>query len=351
PSPLTPLVSAGEPGSASMDFLRLGVGVRQMGMGGTGIALGDDVHAAYFNPAGLSQLGRQELALSHAEWLDQIRYQTLYWAYPRFQYGTFAAQFQYLSYGTIPGYDNSGKKTADVQASDVLGGISWGGKIHPDLSVGAAFQYLRENLETSSGQTWAGDVGLLYRPVDVASPWLSHLSWGLVARHIGPGPRFISERERLPTSVGAGAAFKAMGEALTLSLDLEKPVDSALSILGGSEYWIKDVFALRAGFRAPSDLGSGLSLGLGVKVGQVQLDYALASMGDFGYTHRVGLIFRFGGVVEQIYHSGIHFMRVGRYAEAVLEFDKVLSLNPEHRQALLRLKECQVQMERQGEKK
>ena len=49
------------------DFLSGGVGARALGMGGAYVALAQDVHAGYWNPAGLSRLAFPEIAYMHAE--------------------------------------------------------------------------------------------------------------------------------------------------------------------------------------------------------------------------------------------------------------------------------------------
>ncbi|MEI7528112.1 MAG: hypothetical protein WCK76_04150, partial [Elusimicrobiota bacterium] len=65
----------------------------------------------------------------------------------------------------------------------------------------------------------------------------------------------------------------------------------------GAEYWVRPSFALRGGYKFGYDtanLGSeaGLSLGFGVKVAGLDVDYAFLPFGDLGSVHRFG--FRIG---------------------------------------------------------
>ena len=48
------------------EFLRLGVGARALGMGGSYVALANDASAAYWNPAGLATLQHAEMLLDGA---------------------------------------------------------------------------------------------------------------------------------------------------------------------------------------------------------------------------------------------------------------------------------------------
>ena len=47
--------------------------------------------------------------------------------------------------------------------------------------------------------------------------------------------------------------------------------------------------ALRLGYKSNQEAGSGVTAGMGVKVGRLHLDYAHVDYGYFGITHRVSL--------------------------------------------------------------
>ena len=66
------------------EFLNTGVGARPMGMGGAFTALCEDVHAVYWNPAGLVHSPGRQVLFMHAE--------------------SFGGFFQRSSTGTSPSY-------------------------------------------------------------------------------------------------------------------------------------------------------------------------------------------------------------------------------------------------------
>ena len=59
----SPSIATGNYGES---FLRLGVGARALGFGGTFISLADDGTAVYWNPAGLGQIQKPQVTLNHA---------------------------------------------------------------------------------------------------------------------------------------------------------------------------------------------------------------------------------------------------------------------------------------------
>jgi hypothetical protein len=93
-------------------------------------------------------------------------------------------------------------------------------------------------------------------------------------------------------------------------------------------------------------LGSGFSTGLGFKLSaNAWIDYGFLPQGDLGGSHRLSLSLRFGGgKAEALFQEGIRKMRQGDFAGAVLLFDKVLALDPNHPSAARLLKEAAGRM-------
>ena len=167
--------------------------------------------------------------------------------------------------------------------------------------------------------------------------FLSRASFGAAIRNLGPGARFDQKREALPLSFAVGSAYHGMAERLKISLDFERPSDRAQALIlhAGGELWLKDAAALRLGFDASRDIGPGISLGAGIKSGSVSVDYAFIPMAELGQSHRVALSFRFGKTLaDSHYEAGVANLREGRYAEAVLNFDKAMVLHPGDRKIM-----------------
>jgi hypothetical protein len=67
------------------EFMALGVGGRALGMGGTFVAVANDVTSGYYNPAGLGNLNYPQLALMHSEHFGNLA---------NYDYGAVAIPFQ-----------------------------------------------------------------------------------------------------------------------------------------------------------------------------------------------------------------------------------------------------------------
>ncbi len=129
------------------------------------------------------------------------------------------------------------------------------------------------------------------------------------------------------------------------SLDLNMPMYDSNYIALGSEYWLYEWFAVRLGYRTKSDIGDGLHYGLGFAYRDLGIDYAFVPYGDLGSSHRVSFYFIFGSprkafsdVIreEQI---AIHLAQGERYYQdgaliaAKEEFIKVLDLDRNNKEA------------------
>ncbi|MBI4056002.1 MAG: PorV/PorQ family protein [Elusimicrobia bacterium] len=330
---------ASSPGTSSADFLNIGIGARQAGMGEAAVGLADDVSALYWNPAGLGSLAQQELGFMHTQWLDGITYEYLAYAHPVKSLGTFAGHFSLLNYGSIPSFDEGGASLGQTSARDTMGAVGWGSPLVGDrLRIGLSSKWIVEKLASFSAHTVALDVGGL---VSVWESPQSTVQLGGGIRNLGSGLKFVSETNPLPQTLYLGLGLKALHEKLAVALDGNLPRDSGLNGRLGIEYWIHPLVAFRAGFtQGRKEAGTGINSGIGLQIGQWHLDYAFSDFGKLGFAHRAEVRWKFGGFEEESYEEGRVLMKHGRPAEAILKFYKVLQMNPRHKRAILRLKEC-----------
>src|SRR5512146_2945577 len=73
-SQLLPVLGAQRAGTASMEFLKIGVGARASGMGESFVAMANDASALFWNPAGIAQFKDNEVIAAHANWLVDIKH-------------------------------------------------------------------------------------------------------------------------------------------------------------------------------------------------------------------------------------------------------------------------------------
>ena len=295
---------AAGPGTTSGELLQIPIGARAVGMGEAYTAAADDSSALAWNPAGLSFMQQKEASFMHSSLIESVNYEHMAFAAPGDNY-SFGTSLSYLGYGAIAGYDNTpianggGQPTGDLSAYsyDYTAGIS--AFVWDRLSLGLTGSYLREDLAGTSAGTFAANLGSMY---GLAShPLDGDYRLGLSVLNLGPGLKFISDSAPLPRQIKMGAAAMHVKELpLNLTADFTMPNDNSNYISVGSEYWFKEIIALRLGYTDSNDLGKGLRLGLGLKLREFLFDYAYGGFGDFGATHRIELSLRWGEKMRQL---------------------------------------------------
>ena len=333
-------------GSTSFNFLKVGVGSRQMGMANCAVALDGDVNSSAYNPATLADVAQQEVGFLHTQFLDGIQYQYAAYAYPHSRLGTFGLSFNYVTFGAIQGYDTSNRKTTTINASDMAVGFTYAKAIFQGFHLGFTSRLIKEDLYAASGQAYGFDLGALYRPS--GSDWWSKLAAGLGVRNLGTKVTFIREAAPLPTQYDVGISYTDWGGRLVGTIEAHKPIDAKAYYSLGAEVTTRRFLSLRTGFRTDKDLGPNFSAGFGLLFWNESLkfDYAFVPFETFGNVHRFGLIYRFGGIAMRHYKAGVRLMRASKYAEAILEFDKVLQQDPSHYMAARYMKMCAEQLKK-----
>ena len=285
-------------GTTTATFLKMGLGARPAAMGGAFVAISDDINATYWNPAGLCQILSVEINATYIHWFEDIKNTFVGYCLPlRENRAAIGASCNYLRIESIDGRDEWGESTGEKTVWNLALPITYSSKLNEKLFLGSNLKLISQDYVAAKGNGIAVDLGLLFNP-------LSFLSLGLNFQNMGPKTKIGDKEELLPFNIKSGIAYR--DNVCAIGLDLDNPVDDNVKIHLGSEYWIKEMVALRAGYEDVGNLGeaSGLTLGLGFKYDTSQwawfgelegerrilvIDYALASYGDFGYTHRFSI--------------------------------------------------------------
>lgn len=353
-------------GETGAEFLKIVPSPRVAGMGHSGTALADDhLSALSINSAGLARIRYPEASFVYNKWLEGVSLQNLSYAHPTKDWGAFAFSGTMLQVKAIQGFDNSGREVGTVKASDMSLKLAYAkrfGGVTADPThgffLGSGLKYVREQLDTRTASTVLADLGVLYS----RRLGRSTLSGGASLDALGQGLKFDAQRDPAPTVMRAGLAYTmpVLEDPLSIVWDLRKPLRSALSYGLGFEYMVLRSVSWRAGWTSDEDLGSGMSVGIGLKFKVFSIDYALAQVGRLGPTHRIALGARFGAPVDTIaptsykveegkqWHldKGSRLIQEGRYYEAALEFTEVLRLDPHNKSALNHLRQVRDLMER-----
>lgn len=280
--------SASSAGTSSLLFLRSAVSVRASGLAEAYTAVADDENAILYNPAGLANIAATSFSLNHTEWLEDIRFDNLIFAY-KFNYKLSAAfSFAHMWLPAIQGKDQFGNNTNDINISSSIIQLGVAYKVHPSMYLGAGMKYFNDKLADNSASGLAFDAGFyMYTAV-------RGLTFGLSAQNIGGKVKYINSRQKIPFTYRAGLAYKISRLPLNFSLDFVKSTDTENYFNFGTEYIFDNKYSIQAGnqFRQNNTFTPSFGAGLKIK-DQYNLFYSFASPSELGSTHRIGIKFEF----------------------------------------------------------
>ncbi|MFI5349239.1 MAG: PorV/PorQ family protein [Elusimicrobiota bacterium] len=280
-------------GTSVAPLLQLGVGARPAGMGDNFVGLADDVHASAWNPAGLAFVPEKSVSFMYLNLYNLINYNALSYAAPLGERGGWGGHILYAYTDPIAqttedaggNFNPAGGGT--FRNSDLKANLSGGYALTPTLSVGAGGSLFQDSVGNDTVTGLLLDFGAFYKP---------HPLFTASASFQNIGPR-VADADNTPALARFGGAFRSPGLPL-VSVESDYSFDTGRLACGlGSEYWIADVMAVRAGFQLGDSANSGgnhYSVGVGFKFRRAQFDYAFSPLGVLGQAHRVALTFKFG---------------------------------------------------------
>jgi hypothetical protein len=262
-----------------------------------------------FNPAGLAQISKKELALNHMSYIEDINAQFGAFTLPfNSVNGTLGFGFTYYNLGTIDRRDELGAaEDGSTSLSAYSPSVSWGQALGDNLALGGGLQFFNEDFAGETASSFFGNLGALWYAVP------NRFSLGASILNLGPKVKLGTTEESLPLTYRVGGAFTAVPDALVLSVDAEKERDTDLVMHGGAEYTYRQFF-VRGGYRDTLGLGGGWSFGGGFlwvpgqsfgrdffsqkdKISNegttIRIDYGYVDYGDFDATHRIGILLSF----------------------------------------------------------
>jgi len=318
----------GKVGTAGMQFLKLGIDARAIGMGEAYTAVSDDISSVYWNPAGLAPAMQKQAFVSHTNWPARIMHE---FAAASITNGVQTAAF----YGSVLHMDNMditdeetfGPTGEQFTNSSIAIGVAVAQTFTNKFSAGAGIKYLRENLYEYSVNSYSFDLGSTYN-----TGW-KNLKIGMALRNFGPDIRYrvdddedddfdedpfdladndgdglidedgteLDSKIPMSFSLGISGDLQRTDTGYWIaSLQLDNVIDRMETWNLGTEYKLGNLF-LRAGYQLNYDT-NGLSLGVGYQVpsslGIFNIDYAYTDMGYLGESlltnaHRLSLKLRY----------------------------------------------------------
>jgi hypothetical protein len=314
-------------GTTAAQFLKIGVGARANGLGGSFTAIANDVTALYWNPAGITNLQKFSLAVSHSEWFADISHDFAGIVYPFSSSDIIALSVIALNTGeqevtTVTQPEGTG---VYYDVSDLSIGLTYARALTDRFSVGLTVKYIQQTLYNESANTFAIDIGSFLRTGFhdlVIAMNISNFGGSMqlegrdlititdinsqVSGNHNPDARLKTEPWPLPLIFRVGIAMNLVGgndpiihsesNRFTFAIDGVHPNDNTEKVNIGGEYaWNENVFA-RLGYKINYDVekwtfGVGLKFDIGSN--QVGFDYALVDFNDLGKVSQFSLELNF----------------------------------------------------------
>jgi hypothetical protein len=286
-------------GTFDGQFMKIPIGARATGMGGSFVAVADDASAVYWNPAGIARLSGNIVAINHLNWPADIKLtQGVYVFSLGFLPGmlAFNARSLYMDNmerTTVYRPDGDGT-TFDAGYSSF--GLTYARSLTDKFSVGVTGSLVHAGLDDLTSNAYSFDLGTLY------DTGFRSLKIGMEIANMGTQLSFIdaSKSSKLPILFRVGAAINVMNTAdhqIIASGEFSHPPDNKERLNWGGEYAFKNFFFLRAGYNFGYDVESW-SGGMGVKFpsslsSETRFDYSYTNMADLSGAHRFSLEIHF----------------------------------------------------------
>jgi len=272
--------------------------------------VGDDASAMFYNPAGMAMMQQSvDFFSNRTQWIADISYSAAGLAKNLGNWGTVGASFIFSDYGDIIGTrvdatkPEGYEKTGNIDVGAYAIGVSYARSLTDKFSVGGQVKYAAQHLGSSvlkeGGKAVKNEVsGFAFDFGTIFYPGFKSLRVGMSVRNFSGQFQYEETPFQLPLTFKIGVAMNVMdllGEyenPLLIAIDALHPRDYTERIHVGTEYWFKDMFALRVGYKFNYDVES-FTAGLGFKYAiagkNLKLDYSYGALGVFSSVSRFSI--------------------------------------------------------------
>jgi hypothetical protein len=282
PSPEKDLITTARLTTTSFNFLKLTSNARSAGMGDAYAAVGNDLTAIYYNPAGITQVETaRAVQVGYAKWIVGARIGTAAFAVKTkvAVFGVSAVFYSTEEFEETTSANPAGTGRM-IKGTDTAIGVSIAKQVTDKLSVGGSVKAVTEDLDLVSYTTVDFDFGTLfytgYRSTRLA----------MSLKNLGADREVVANKARVPTVFnisGAGEVYGNLGDPLSITLAAEQAyyTDFAARYYVGVEAWVNNMFALRGGWKTRHDsenwsVGAGLKQEFGGQRVNVDVSYSNA---------------------------------------------------------------------------
>ena len=218
--------------TSAVPFLLIAPNSRASAMGESGVALGDDAWAIFWNPAGYAFQTNSEVALTQANWLPAFGLSDLWIAHGVYKQpweevnGVVAVGLTYLNLGEFVRTTNTPDPIETWKGYEVALALGYGTKIGENTGLGVNTRLIYSSLANLGAGVEQGrgvatgfsfDVAVLYKPTSLFIPFTdvgvgNVMTFGANLSNIGPKLTYIDEAQAdaLPMNLRLGLSWKVL---------------------------------------------------------------------------------------------------------------------------------------------
>ena len=315
-------------GTSAAQFLKIGVGAREIGMAGASAGLVSDESAMYWNPAGLVNTKKIGVYASHTNWIADLKHNFFGFVIPISNNQTIGISANLLDMGEMEITNESKPKGTGefFDASDIAFGLTYAHQLVDFFSFGITVKYITQNVYNETAGTMALDIGTrLNTGFEGIKIGMSFSNFGGKlkldgrdlqrtydprpenATNVGVKSDLQTEEWELPTNFRVGIGWDIINSydamcisnehRLLFAVDANHPLDSQENISVGTEYSWRKLISLRSGYHFNDDIRSWV-VGCGINYSvpnsiQISIDYAFQKLEKFdsvnSFTVRISL--------------------------------------------------------------
>ncbi len=258
-------------------------GARITGLGGAFVAVSDEPVGALWNPAGLSQLLRNQVFFETARYFEGTSINGLSLAVPSDRLPDLGITLISLRSGEFERTNQYNEHLGTFRESDLAVLVSASRRLLPWISVGTNIKLARQSIAEFSGTGAGLDFGVMLDLTPRLRVGASLLNMG------GPALQLRDCRERFPSEFRGGFSFTVMEGRGMITAEIDHCPGFETTVHGGGEMNVYRNMTLRFGLNDLDPSG-----GFTFDLDDLELSYGMKAS-EPGMMHYFSISYRFGG--------------------------------------------------------
>ncbi|MFA6540698.1 MAG: type IX secretion system protein PorQ [Bacteroidota bacterium] len=291
--------TAGE--NPTYEFLRQDVSPRASAMAGSFVSMTGDPVGVFYNPATIGTSGAPAASFGYTNHLLDINGGYASYSSDVEDVGVVGIGVNYINYGTFDRTDELANNLGTFGAGDFALSVTVARNFEENVYYGITGKVIYSGIADATSSAIAADFGILY-----LIPGNDPISLGASISNIGTQLNpYLNTRENLPLELKIGGTIKPQHLPLLLNINFHQLTDERNSFIDhfssfsvGGEFTLSKALRFRFGYNnerrkelkvGTSSGSAGFSLGGGLELKKIRVDYSYDSLGPIGSLNKFSI--------------------------------------------------------------